>query len=63
MLIDHIATAIICIIAMIMLGVTLNELWHDMPPVRLQDVPYYFAGIVIGAAIFPVMWVIYGIWN
>ena len=63
MLIDHIATAIICIIAMIMLGVTLNELWRDMPPVKLQDVPYYFAGIVIGAAIFPIMWVIYGIWN
>lgn len=63
MLLDHIATAVLCGFAMLFLGYALKELWQYMPPVQMRDLPYYFGAILVGAAIFPIMWVVYAIWG
>lgn len=63
MLLDHIATAVLCGFAMVFLGYALKELWKFMLPMQYSDIPYYFGGILIGAAIFPAMWVLYAIWG
>lgn len=63
MSLDNIATVVLCPFAVVFLGYAIKELWQGMPPVQMRDLPYYFGAILVGAAIFPVMWVIYAIWG